>query len=71
MDSATFPPMKHLHKKTSMKEQLEEAILEIGGEPLDGSGFEDDEPDFEFSGVVLLEPISLPESPTRFRLRQQ
>jgi hypothetical protein len=43
--TATFSPMKHVRKKTSIKEQLEDAILEIGGEPLQGSGFEDEAPD--------------------------
>jgi hypothetical protein len=28
-----------------MKEQLEDAIAEIGGEPLAGSGFENEQPD--------------------------
>jgi hypothetical protein len=32
--------MNYRRKKISMKEQLEEAIEEIGGEPLQGSGFE-------------------------------
>lgn len=32
-----------------MKEQLELAVAEIGGEPLDGSGFEDETPDQGFS----------------------
>jgi hypothetical protein len=34
-------PMKQLHKKISLKEQLEEAIAEIGrDDPLEGRGFE-------------------------------
>jgi hypothetical protein len=37
-----------------MKEQLEAALDEIGGEPLDGSGIDDEVPDPEFSGAVLL-----------------
>jgi hypothetical protein len=32
-------------RKVSMKEQLEDAIAEIGGEPLAGSGFENGKPD--------------------------
>jgi hypothetical protein len=32
-----------------MKEQLEDAIAEIGGEPLEGSGFENEKPDDAFS----------------------
>jgi len=31
--------------EVSMKEQLEDAIAEIGGEPLAGSGFENEGPD--------------------------
>jgi hypothetical protein len=54
--------MKHLRKKTSMKEQLEEAIREIGGEPLQGSGFEDEKPEEGFSGGVPL-PEALAEGP--------
>lgn len=69
--AATFTPMKHPHKKTSMKEQLEEAILEIGGEPLQGSGFNDEKPEEAFSAGVLLDSTLLPESPTTFRSRPQ
>jgi hypothetical protein len=32
-------------RKVSMKEQLEDAIAEIGGEPLVGSGFENEASD--------------------------
>jgi hypothetical protein len=32
-------------RKVSMKEQLEDAIAEIGGEPLAASGFENEAPD--------------------------
>jgi hypothetical protein len=45
-----------------MKERLEEAIEEIGGEPLDGSGFEDEKADEGFSGAVLLDSTFLPGS---------
>jgi hypothetical protein len=40
-----LPPLMngHRRKKISMKEQLEEAIEEIRGEPLQGSGFERDQ----------------------------
>jgi len=55
--------MKHLRKKTSMKEQLEAALDEIGGEPLDGSGFEDEKPEEGFSGGVLLPSTYLPGRP--------
>jgi hypothetical protein len=37
---ATFPRMNYPRKTISMKEPLEEAIEEIGDEPLQGSGFE-------------------------------
>lgn len=57
--------MKHLRKKTSMKEQLEAAIEEIGGEPLDGSGFEDQKPEQSFSGAVALPSTLLPWPPTK------
>jgi hypothetical protein len=66
-----FPPMKQLRKKTSMKEQLEEAIAEIGGEPLQGSGFEDEKPEEGFSGAVGLDSTFLPESPIRSPSRPQ
>jgi len=46
-----------------MKERLEEAIEEIGGEPLDGSGFEDETPDPGFSGAVFLPSTFLPGKP--------
>jgi hypothetical protein len=51
--SATVPPVRHLRKKISMKEQMEAAIEEMGGEPLDGSGFERETPEEGFSGGVL------------------
>ena len=44
-ESATFPRMNYRRKKISMKEQLEEAIEEIGSEPLHGSGFERETPE--------------------------
>jgi hypothetical protein len=31
--------MNYRRRKHSTKEQLEEAIAEVGGQPLDGSGF--------------------------------
>jgi hypothetical protein len=37
-----------------------DAIEDIGGEPLDGSGFENETPDPEFSGAVLLPSTFLP-----------
>ena len=41
-----------------MKEQLEDAIAEIGGEPLDGSGFEKETADEGFSGGALAPSTS-------------
>jgi hypothetical protein len=52
--------MNYRRKKISMKERLEEALDELGGEPLDGSGFEDEKPDEAFSGAVLLDSTFLP-----------
>ena len=37
-----------------MKEQIDEALAELGDEPLDGSGFEGETDDKRFSGAVLL-----------------
>jgi len=58
-----FLPMHPRHKKISMKEQLEEAIAEIGGEPLEGSGFEMEEPEEGFSGGVPGGSTFLPALP--------
>jgi hypothetical protein len=49
--AAKFPPVKHLRKKISMKEQLEAAIQEISGGPLEGSGFENEAPEEGVSGA--------------------
>jgi hypothetical protein len=46
-----------------MKEQLEDAIAEIGGEPLEGSGFEDETPDEGPSGAALAPSTLLPLRP--------
>jgi hypothetical protein len=62
--------MKHLRKKTSMKEQLEAAIDEIGGEPLAGSGFEQEKPEGGFTGAVLLPLTYLHGGPRLFRSDQ-
>jgi hypothetical protein len=59
--------MKHLRKKTSMKEQLETAIDEIGGEPLEGSGFESEKPEEGFSGGIAGPSTYLPGKPRAFR----
>lgn len=49
-----------------MKEQLEDALEELGGQPLNGSGFDDEKPDEEFTGVVLLPSTFLPGKPKAF-----
>jgi hypothetical protein len=43
--------MNQRRKKIYMKEQLEEAIEEIGGEPLPGSGFEHETPEEGFREI--------------------
>ena len=45
-----------------MNEQAKQALAEIGGEPLAGSGFEDEGPDAEFSDTApsAPEPLRLP-----------
>jgi hypothetical protein len=43
--------MNYRRKKISLKEQLEEAIEEIGDESLQGSGFERETPEERFSGI--------------------
>jgi hypothetical protein len=55
--------MKIRRREVSMKEQLEDAIAEIGGEPLDGSGFEKETPDEGFSGAALAPSTLLPSRP--------
>jgi hypothetical protein len=50
-DNVTFPRMNYRHMKISMKEQSEEAIAEISGEPLQGSGFGRGTPEEGFSGI--------------------
>jgi hypothetical protein len=50
-------------RKVSMKEQLEDAIAKIGGEPLEGSGFEDETPDEGPSGAALAPSTLLPLRP--------
>jgi hypothetical protein len=62
---ASVCSMKQVLKKVTMKDRLEEAIDEIGGEPLAGSGFEDEKPEEGFSGAVLLDSTFLPGKPTR------
>lgn len=51
-----------------MKEQLEAALMEISGEPVDGSDFEEEEPEQGFSDVSLLLSTflyGLPTAPTK------
>jgi len=48
-DGVSLSGMNYRRKKVSMKEQLEQAILEIGGEPLNEAGFEYERPDRGFS----------------------
>jgi len=55
--------MQRRCKKSSTKEQLEDAILEIGGEPLEGSGFENETPDPESSDAAVLRATMLPLRP--------
>jgi hypothetical protein len=63
--------MNYRRKKISMKERLEEAIEEIGGEPLANSGFEDEKPDESFSSAVLSPSTYLPGKPKAFHSYQQ
>jgi hypothetical protein len=44
-ENVTFPRMNYRRKKISMKERLEAAIEEIGGEPPQGQGVERETPD--------------------------
>jgi hypothetical protein len=48
--------MNYRRKKISMKEQLEEAIEEIGSEPLQGSGSQRETPEEDFARSNLLLP---------------
>jgi hypothetical protein len=41
-------------------DRMREAIEEIGGEPVAGSGFEGEAPDPRYSGAVLLPSTFLP-----------
>jgi hypothetical protein len=50
-ENVTFPRMNYRRKKISMKERLEEAIEEIGDEPLQGSGFERERTEEGFSKI--------------------
>ena len=59
--------MKFEHRDKSLKKQLEDAVEKLGGEPLDGSGFEDEKPDEGFTGAVLAPSTYLPGRPTKSR----
>jgi len=69
-DNVTFPRMNYRRKKISMKEQLEEAIKEIDGEPLRGSGFEPEAPEERFSEIPLLRASQAPR-PSRILIRNE
>jgi hypothetical protein len=49
-------------KKPLSKESAAKRIDYLGGEPLAGSGFEEEKPDEGFSGAVLLPSTFLPDS---------
>jgi hypothetical protein len=57
--------MNHLRKTLSLKGQQEDSFEKLGGEPLDGSGFEHEKPDEGFSGAVLLDSTFVPLSPIK------
>jgi hypothetical protein len=69
-DNVIFPRMNYRRKKISMKEQLEEAIKEIGSEPLRGSGFEPETPEEGFSEIPLLR-ASQALGPSRILIRNE
>jgi hypothetical protein len=62
--------MNYRRKKISMKEQLEEAIKEIDGEPLPGSVFETETPEERFSKISLLRASQAPR-PSRHLIRNE
>jgi hypothetical protein len=55
-ESVTFPRMNYRRKKISMKEQLEEAIEEIGGEPPQGALAEREAPEERLRETGLAAP---------------
>jgi hypothetical protein len=55
-ENVTFRGMNYRRKKISMKEQLEEAMKEIGGEPMLGSEVERETPKKGFSGIEVVAP---------------
>jgi hypothetical protein len=44
--------MNMRNQKMSVTEQAKQALADIGGEPLAGSGFEDETPEAEFSDTA-------------------
>jgi len=52
--------MKSRNRKTPTEEKLRQEMESIGAEPLEGSGFEDEKPDPEFSAT---EPADKPARP--------
>jgi hypothetical protein len=48
-------------------DRMRETIEEIGGQPLDGSGFEGEAPEEGFSGAVLLDSTFVLLSPSTSR----
>jgi hypothetical protein len=69
-NNVTFPRMNSRRNKISMKEQLEEAIKEIRGEPLRSSGFEPETPEEGFSEIPLLRTSQAPR-PSRILIRNE
>jgi hypothetical protein len=65
-ENVNLPRMNYRRKKISMKERLEEAIQEIGGERLQGSGFERETPEETLREIepsalsVVGHPLKLP-----------
>jgi hypothetical protein len=51
--------MKFRQKRNFTSEQVRKALEQVGGEPLEGSGFEDETPDPEFSESAPAAPEPL------------
>jgi hypothetical protein len=51
--SATVLGMQRRQRKTPMSEQMRKALDDTGGEPLDGSGFENETAERDFSDSEL------------------
>ena len=50
--------------KIPKTDQIKEAVDDIGGELLNGSGFEEEQPEEGFTGAALLPSTYLPGKPT-------